>query len=88
MTDTQQTGPVCVNCGKPAVWKTTNPGADVAYFCDLHAQKAYPLNSGKLVLINPPDNPIPAPDEPPPPVEQPPADQPAPAKSTRSRKTT
>lgn len=39
---------VCVNCGQPATQRTTNPGANVDYYCDFHAQQAYPVNTGQL----------------------------------------
>lgn len=38
----------CVNCRRPATQYTTNPGANVDYFCDACAAKAYPKNTGQL----------------------------------------
>jgi hypothetical protein len=32
----------CVNCGAPAVWRTTNPGAVSVDFCDRCGARTYP----------------------------------------------
>ena len=42
----------CANCGAPAVWRTTNPGANVTHYCQICAQKAYPEDRGELARID------------------------------------
>jgi hypothetical protein len=36
----------CSNGPEPATWKTTWPGANVDYFCDIHADLIYPTHVG------------------------------------------
>lgn len=43
---------VCVNCGQPSTQMTTNPGANVDYYCDACGAKAYPENLGQLQRID------------------------------------
>lgn len=32
----------CVNCGRPAVYRTINPGANVDYYCEADGRATYP----------------------------------------------
>jgi hypothetical protein len=51
----------CGNCGQPATQRTTNPGANVDYFCDACGAKAYPENTGQLERTGQPQvPPVPA----------------------------
>lgn len=38
----------CVNCGRPAAWRTTNPGAEAVDYCEACGLGAYPDPAGKL----------------------------------------
>ena len=40
--------PACSNCGAPAEYRETNPGAVPAMFCSACAGKVYPGESWKL----------------------------------------
>jgi len=37
---TEETAPVCVNCGQPATVQTTNSAVNRVYYCDQHGQRS------------------------------------------------
>lgn len=42
---------LCANCGQPATYRTTNPGANVDFFCVRCASSVYPGEGPELEAL-------------------------------------